>query len=64
MSIKLKEFKKSDLKDLYKITSNSSVMKFVQNGKSWNENKTIRFINNSIEEQKNKKKLIIFLKLF
>ena len=52
MSIKLREIIKNDFKDLYKITSNINIMKFVGNGYTWNENKTKSFIKYSLKEQK------------
>ena len=51
--IKLLKIKKSDIKDLLKITSNKDVMKFVGDGKIWNENKTKKFINFSVKEENN-----------
>tara|TARA_R110002074_G_scaffold401415_1_gene599506 strand:- start:2264 stop:3706 length:1443 start_codon:yes stop_codon:yes gene_type:complete len=51
--LKILPIKKTDIKELSKITSNKSIMKFVGDGKSWSNNKTIKFIKYSIVEQNN-----------
>lgn len=65
MSLKLYKFKDEDVNELYKITSNRNVMKFVGDGKIWNKNKTTKFINYSLNEQKlnNSKRNNFFYKI-
>lgn len=57
MKIKLKKIINNDYKELYKITSNIDIMKYVGNGKIWDLKKTKIFIKYSIEEQKYSNKI-------
>ena len=52
MSIKLKNIAKSDFDQIYSIVSKEEVMKFVNNGFSWDKEKVQRFIDYCIIEQK------------
>ena len=53
MKVKLNKIKTTDFKELHKITSDKEVMKYIADGKVWNNNKTKKFLKYSIEEQNN-----------
>ena len=48
----LKEIEKKDFEAIYKLTSNKEIMKHILKGLTWDEEKTKRFIDYSLEEQK------------
>lgn len=50
--IKLKDISKNDFKNIYNITSQETVMKFVGNRLLWDKSKVKRFIKYNLEEQK------------
>lgn len=49
--IKLESISESDFNDIYEITSNINVMKFIGDGKIWDANKTKTFIKYCLEEE-------------
>ncbi len=51
MSIKLEQVSEDDFNDIYEITSNINVMKYIGDGKIWDEKKTKNFIKYCIEEE-------------
>ena len=51
MSIKLEQITEDDFNNIYEITSNINVMKFIGDGKLWDEKKTKNFIKYCIEEE-------------
>lgn len=48
----LKEIEKKDFEAIYKLTSNKEIMQHILKGLTWDEEKTKRFIDYSLEEQK------------
>ena len=52
MNIKLKNINKNDFDNIYKIVSQKEIMKFIGNGNIWDKEKTHRFINYCLQEQK------------
>jgi RimJ/RimL family protein N-acetyltransferase len=63
MDLKLKHIKMRDFTDIYNLTTNYNVMKWIGNGKTWDKNKVNKFINNSINDKKSKERNYYFYKI-
>jgi len=49
--IVLNDIKEEDFDDIYNMTSQKSIMKFIGDGKVWNEEKVSKFIGYNLQEQ-------------
>ena len=49
--ITLQNITEEDFDDIYKMTSQKSIMKFIGDGKVWDEKKVEKFIDYNLEEQ-------------
>jgi len=63
MDFKLKHIKMNDFSDIYNLTTNYNVMKWIGNGKSWDKKKVNKFINNSINDKNSNDRDYYFYKI-